>query len=135
MLEARRTLTMLPLVERAYQRLKSDFIDSSIPDFKLIDILSLDSLQGFTFQSGRSFNDGIPSLYTYNGFHGIFSIEKNRIIKRLIEDSWVYGDDLNTLDDATKSQITAQLEQKYIRDYIFYWEDFLSDLTVKPMNS
>jgi len=134
-LQARRTLTMLPLVERAYQRLKSDFVDSSIPDFKLIDILSIDSLQGFAFQSGRSFNDGIPSLYTYNGFHGIFSIEKNRIIKRLIEDSWVYGDDLNTLDEATKSQITTQLEQKYIRDYIFYWEDFLSDLIVKPMNS
>ncbi|MBU2870480.1 type VI secretion system membrane subunit TssM [Colwellia sp. E2M01] len=134
-LEARQTLTMLPLVERAYQRLKSDFVDSSIPDFKLIDILSLDSLQGFAFQSERNFDEGIPGLYTYNGFHGIFSIEKNRIIKRLIEDSWVYGDDLNTLDEATKSQITSQLEQKYIRDYIFYWEDFLSDLTVKPINS
>ncbi|XQW83486.1 type VI secretion system membrane subunit TssM [Thalassotalea piscium] len=133
--EARKTLTMLPLVERAYQRLKSDFVDSSIPDFKLIDILSLDSLKGFVFQSGRTFNEGIPGLYTYNGFHGIFSIEKNRIIKRLIEDSWVYGDDLNALDDETKSQITSQLEQKYIRDYIFYWEDFLSDLAVKPINS
>jgi type VI secretion system protein ImpL len=133
--QARQDLTMLPLVERAYQRLKSDFSDSSIPAFKLVDILSLDSLQAFTFQSGRTFNDGIPSLFTFNGFHGIFNIEKNRIIKRLIEDSWVYGDDLNTLDDKTKSQITVQLEQKYIRDYIFYWEDFLSDLTIKPFST
>lgn len=134
-LSARQTLTMLPLVERAYQRLKSDFIDSSIPDFKLIDILSFDSLQGFAFQSGRTFEQGIPGLYTYNGFHGIFSIEKNRIIKRLIEDSWVYGDDLNALDDKTKLKITEQLEEKYIRDYIFYWEDFLSDLTIKTLDS
>ena len=130
-LQARGTLTLLPLVERAYQRLKSDFIESSIPDFKLVDILSLDSLQGFTFQSGRDFSQGIPGLFTYNGFHGIFSIEKKRVIKRLIEDSWVYGDDLNTLDEETKSKVAEQLEQKYIRDYIFYWEDFLSDLTLK----
>lgn len=134
-LSSRQTLTMLPLVERAYQRLKSDFVDSSIPDFKLIDILSVDSLQGFAFQSERTFDQGIPGLFTYNGFHGIFSIEKNRIIKRLIEDSWVYGDDLNALDDDTKSKITVQLEEKYIRDYIFYWEDFLSDLTIKTLSS
>ncbi|MBB1392137.1 hypothetical protein H5185_22585, partial [Shewanella sp. SG44-6] len=53
---ARVNLTMLPLVERAYQRLKSDFANSSIPDFKLVDILSLDSLDGLMFISGRQFN-------------------------------------------------------------------------------
>jgi len=130
--QARQDLTMLPLVERAYQRLKSDFSDSSIPDFKLIDILGLNSLQAFTFQSGRTFNEGIPGLFTFNGFHGIFNIEKTKIIKKLIEDSWVYGDDLNVLDDKTKTQITEQLEEKYIRDYIYYWEDLLTDLVIKP---
>lgn len=133
--QARQNLTMLPLVERAYQRLKSDFSDSSIPDFKLVDILSLESLEGFTFLSDRTFSTGIPSLYTFNGFHGIFNIEKNRIVKRLIEDSWVYGDDLGKLDDNTKAEITVQLEAKYIRDYIFYWEDLLSDLNVKSANT
>lgn len=77
-IEARATLTMLPLVERAYQRLKSDYLESSIPDFKLIDILSYDSIDGLMFQSGRSFDNGIPGLFTFNGFHGIFSIEKVR---------------------------------------------------------
>lgn len=128
---ARKALTNLPLVEKAYQRLKSDYAQSSIPDFRLIDLLSLESLQAFRFQSGREFTDGIPGLFTFNGFHGIFSVEKNRIIKRLIEDSWVYGDDINSLNDETKAKITAQLEQKYIRDYIYYWEDLLSDLTVQ----
>ena len=133
--QARQDLTMLPLVERAYQRLKSDFSDSSIPDFKLVDILSLESLQAFTFLSDRTFDRGIPSLYTFNGFHGIFNIEKNRIVKRLIEDSWVYGDDLRELDESTKAQITVQLEAKYIRDYIFHWEDLLSDLNIKSFNT
>lgn len=129
--QSREALTSLPLVERAYQRLKSDFIESSIPDFKLIDLFTSESLDAFMFQSDRSFAQGIPGLFTYNGFHGIFNIEKNRIITRLIEDSWVYGDDLNNLDAKTKRRISKQLETKYIRDYIFYWEDFLSDLTVK----
>ncbi|WP_192022878.1 MULTISPECIES: type VI secretion system membrane subunit TssM [Shewanella] len=132
---ARANLTMLPLVERAYQRLKSDFSQSSIPDFKLVDILSLDSLDGLTFMSGRPFNDGIPGLYTFNGFHGIFNIEKTKIIKNLTADSWVYGDDLANLDEQAKKRLTAELERKYIRDYIFYWEDFLSDISVKPYSS
>ncbi|MEH6456016.1 MAG: type VI secretion system membrane subunit TssM [Cocleimonas sp.] len=132
---ARINLTMLPLVERAYQRLKSDFSNSSIPDFTLVDILSLDSLDGLVFTSGRQFNQGIPGLYTFNGFHGIFSIEKNKIIKNLTADSWVYGDELIDLDEQAKAQITQALESRYIRDYIFYWEDFLSDLAIKPYST
>ncbi len=129
---ARANLTMLPLVERAYQRLKSDYSQSSIPDFELVDILSSDSLDGLVFGSGRQFNQGIPGLYTFNGFHGIFNIEKNKIIKNLTADSWVYGDELANLDEQARNRLTADLERKYIRDYIFYWEDFLSDITVKP---
>ncbi|GGQ19317.1 type VI secretion system membrane subunit TssM [Shewanella litoralis] len=129
---ARANLTMLPLVERAYQRLKNDFSNGSIPDFKLVDILSLDSLDGLMFVSGRQFNQGIPGLYTFNGFHGIFSIEKNKIIKNLTADSWVYGDDLATLDEQAKTMLAQELEKRYIRDYIFYWEDFLSDIAIKP---
>ncbi|UJF20483.1 type VI secretion system membrane subunit TssM [Shewanella sp. OMA3-2] len=132
---ARANLTMLPLVERAYQRLKSDFSQSSIPDFKLVDILSLDSLDGLVFTSGRPFNQGIPGLYTFNGFHGIFNIEKNKIIKNLTADSWVYGDDLADLDEQARKRLTADLETKYIRDYIFYWEDLLSDVAIRPYST
>jgi len=126
---------MLPLVERAYQRLKSDFANSSIPDFKLVDMLSLDSLDGLMFISGRQFNQGIPGLYTFNGFHGIFNIEKNKIVKNLTADSWVYGDDLVDLDEQAKALITQELEKRYIRDYIFYWEDFLNDIAIKPYST
>lgn len=130
-IEARATLTMLPLVERAYQRLKSDYLESSIPDFKLIDILSYDSIDGLMFQSGRSFDNGIPGLFTFNGFHGIFSIEKGKIVKNLTADSWVYGDDLNYLDEQANERLAQELERKYIRDYIYYWEDFIADISVK----
>lgn len=133
--QARQKLSMLSLVERAYQRLKSDYIPSNIPDFKIVNIISLDSLKAFTFLSGKNINQAIPGLYTYNGFHGIFNIEKNRIVKSLVEDSWVYGKSESVLDSEKIELITKQLEEKYIQDYIYYWENFLSDLSLRAFDS
>lgn len=135
--QARQELSMLSLVDRAYQRLKSDYIPSNIPDFKIVNILSQDSLKAFTFLSGNSLDQAIPGLYTYNGFHGIFNIEKKRIIKSMVEDNWVYGDSESLIDTTNKEFASEQLElleQKYIQDYIFYWENFLSDLALKPFD-
>jgi type VI secretion system protein ImpL len=133
--QARQKLSMLSLVERAYHRLKSDYIPSNIPDFKITNILSLESLKAFTSLRGPEVNQAIPGLYTYNGFHGIFNIEKNKIVKNLVEDSWVYGGNENELDAASQKVITKQLEEKYTQDYIYYWENFLTDLTLKPFSS
>ena len=130
--QARQKLSKLTLVERAYQRLKSEYIPSNIPDFKIVNILSLDSLKAFTFLSGKEVTQSIPVLYTYNGFYGIFNIEKKQIVKSLVEDSWVYGDNQNLLTSNSKALITKQLEEKYTQDYIYYWKNFLSDLALKP---
>ncbi|WP_435237786.1 type VI secretion system membrane subunit TssM [Psychromonas sp. PT13] len=133
--DSREKLSQLTLVERAYQRLKSDYIPSNIPDFKLGNIISLDGLSAFRYLSGKNIYETIPGLYTFNGFHGIFNIEKKRIVKSLVEDSWVYGEDQNTLNSLNEEQITKQLENKYYQDYIFYWRNFIDDLVLQPFNN
>ncbi|MEG3753051.1 type VI secretion system membrane subunit TssM [Psychromonas arctica] len=133
--DARDKLSRLTLVERAYQRLKSDYIPSTIPDFKLGNIISLNSLSAFTYQSGKDMSQSIPGLYTFNGFHGIFNIEKNEIVKNLVEDRWVYGDSSNLVSQTSEATITKQLEQKYYQDYIYYWESLLDDLALEPFNT
>ncbi|WP_018693239.1 type VI secretion system membrane subunit TssM [Algicola sagamiensis] len=124
-------LTKLPLVERAYQRLKADFLKSRVPDFTLIDVMSNHSTIAFQFKSGKPMNTGIPGLYTYNGYHSIFNIEKKKLLDNLLQDSWVYGDDIGIISEDAKAEIEKELEYKYLRDYVYYWEDFLDDLTLK----
>ncbi|RZF83607.1 type VI secretion system membrane subunit TssM [Pseudoalteromonas sp. CO325X] len=132
---ARVELTKLPLVDRAYQRLKTDFIDSSVADFKLSDVISYNSMYAFSFKSGRDINTGIPGLYTHSGFHGIFNIEKKKLLSNLLHDSWVYGDNLSEVGDDAKARIEKDLEYRYFRDYIYYWEEFLDDLTLRPYST
>lgn len=132
--QARSILTRMPLAERAYQRLRLEYMSSHIPDFKLSDVLGRYGRQVFQRKSGEGLYEGIPGLYTYNGFHGLFRVETNRIVKRLMEDSWVYGDRLS-IDEATKDDVIASVNHRYFRDYIYQWEELLSDVQLKPVMS
>ncbi|KLV03731.1 type VI secretion protein IcmF [Photobacterium aquae] len=131
---ARGVLTQMPLAERAYQRLKMDFMDSHIPDYRLTDILGSQSQTVFQRLSGKSLSDGIAGLYTYTGFHSVFQLENKRIVKRLMEDSWVYGDKLQ-LGEATKQEVMTAVNDKYYRDYIYYWNQLIGDIQLVPYSS
>ncbi|MGF1787881.1 type VI secretion system membrane subunit TssM [Photobacterium swingsii] len=127
---ARHVLTAMPLSERAYQRLKLEYIDSHVPSFRLTDVFGSQSLTIFERKSGKPLSMGIPGLYTYNGFHGVFQLESNRMVKRLMEDSWVYGDEL-VLQDSNIDHVVKDVRFKYYRDYIYEWTQLLNDLQLK----
>lgn len=132
---ARAELTKLPIAERAYQRLQADFMESSIPPIKLTDIISYESAREFTFQNPEVAMKGIPGLYTYNGYHGIFNVEKSKMLGNLMASSWVYGEEAANTYDISKADIEKKLEQKYFQDYIYYWRSFVDELTLNEFNS
>ncbi|KDC53922.1 type VI secretion system membrane subunit TssM [Pseudoalteromonas sp. S3431] len=132
---ARAELTKLPIAERAYQRLQADFLNSSIPPFRLTDIISFESAQKFTFRNNGELTRNIPGLYTFNGFHGIFNVEKSKMLGNLMASSWVYGEEASGTYDISKDEIEKKLEQRYFQDYIHYWQSFLDDLSLNQYSS
>lgn len=132
---ARHELTKLPIAERAYQRLQADFMDSSIPPFRLTDIISYESAREFRFRNGEEITRSIPGLYTFNGFHGIFNIEKSKMLGNLMASSWVYGEEVKETYDISKEEIEKKLEQKYFQDYVYYWQSFLDELVLNEFVS
>ncbi|MGF1688527.1 type VI secretion system membrane subunit TssM [Photobacterium japonica] len=130
-LAARHELTNMSLAERAYQRLKVEFSKSNVPDFRITDLLGAHSRKIFQRASGVPLSEGIPSLYTYSGFHTVFLLETQRIVKRLTEDSWVYGDKID-LGDGTRDEVIKEVSEKYYRDYVYVWEALLADLELIP---
>ncbi|WP_165723401.1 type VI secretion system membrane subunit TssM [Pseudoalteromonas sp. Z1A2] len=132
---ARAELTKLPIAERAYQRLQADFLDSSIPPFRLTDIISFESAQKFTFRNDGELTRSIPGLYTFNGFHGIFNVEKSKMLGNLMASSWVYGEEATGTYDISKDEIEKKLEQRYFQDYIYYWQSFIDDLSLNQYSS
>ncbi|MGF1725734.1 type VI secretion system membrane subunit TssM [Photobacterium nomapromontoriensis] len=131
---ARSVLTQMPLAERAYQRLKIEFTDSHVPDFRLSDVLGSQSQTVFERASGKLLSEGIPGLYTYTGFHSVFQLENQRIVKRLTEDSWVYGDKLQ-LGESSMKEVNAAVSDKYYRDYIYHWTQLLGDIQLMPYHN
>ncbi len=131
---ARDILTQLPLAERAYQRMKLQFMKSHVPSFRLTDVWGPQSLSQFERDSGKPLSMGIPGFYTYNGFHGVFQMQVNRTVKNLMEDNWVYGDeiDVKTVDFDVA---LAGVRQRYNRDFIYEWEQLLGDIRLKPAPS
>jgi len=129
---ARQVLLTVPLSERAYQRIRTELVKSHIPDFRLVDILGTDGVKVVQRRSGQSLQQGIPGLYTYKGFHGLFNVEKRRVIKSLMEDSWVYGELTESDTGSTDNTLSAQVSEKYLRDYIYLWQQLLEDISISP---
>ena len=133
--QTRQLLLTVPLAERAYQRIRTELVKSHIPDFRLVDVLGSDSLQVVQRQSGLPLQQGISGLYTYKGFHGLFNVEKRRIIKSLMEDSWVYGEQAGEDTELSDSALSSQVMQKYLRDYVYQWQQLLDDISIRPVTT
>lgn len=127
---ARQVLTQMSLSERAYQRMKLQFIRSHVPSFHLSDVLGSRGVELFERKSGKPLSMGIPGFYTYNGFHSIFQLQINRTVKALMEENWVYGDEINA-SSIDQDQAISGVRERYYRDYIYEWQSLLEDLQLK----
>ncbi|PAW07957.1 type VI secretion system membrane subunit TssM [Vibrio sp. V1B] len=127
---ARDILTEMSLPERAYQRMKIQFSKSHVPSFRLTDVLGPKGLEQFERISGKPLSQGISGFYTYNGFHSIFQIQINRTVKGLMEENWVYGDDLQAHEIDHASAIEG-VQNRYYQDYVNEWKDLIQDIQLK----
>ncbi|AGV20219.1 MULTISPECIES: type VI secretion system membrane subunit TssM [Vibrio] len=131
---AREVLTQMSLPERAYQRMKIQFSNSHVPSFRLTDVLGPKGLEQFERASGKPLSQGISGFYTYNGFHSIFQIQINRTVKSLMEENWVYGDDLKAHEIDQDSAIQG-VQSRYYQDYVNEWKTLIEDIQLKQAPS
>ncbi|HHF3022594.1 TPA: type VI secretion system membrane subunit TssM [Vibrio diabolicus] len=131
---AREVLTQMSLPERAYQRMKIQFSKSHVPSFRLTDVLGPKGLEQFERASGKPLSQGISGFYTYNGFHSIFQIQINRTVKSLMEENWVYGDDLKVHEIDQDSAIQG-VQSRYYQDYVNEWKTLIEDIQLKQAPS
>ncbi|MFH4629344.1 type VI secretion system membrane subunit TssM [Vibrio alginolyticus] len=131
---AREVLTQMSLPERTYQRMKIQFSKSHVPSFRLTDVLGPKGLEQFERASGKPLSQGISGFYTYNGFHSIFQIQINRTVKSLMEENWVYGDDLKAHEIDQDSAIQG-VQSRYYQDYVNEWKTLIEDIQLKQAPS
>ncbi|WP_433691305.1 type VI secretion system membrane subunit TssM [Kosakonia cowanii] len=116
-----------PLSTRVYGRLKRLLErDENLKPVSLATLGGPQSELVFSRKSGKPINDGIPGLYTPDGYWNSFNAQIAPVTASLHEDdAWVLG---STTQPEDKQQTDNAVRQLYARDFITLWDSFLSDI-------
>ncbi|CAI8834276.1 type VI secretion system membrane subunit TssM [Kosakonia quasisacchari] len=116
-----------PLSTRVYGRLKR--LLERDENLKPVSLASLGGPQSelvFSRKSGKPVGEGLPGLYTPEGYWNSFNAQIAPVTASLHEDDvWVLG---STTQAEDKQQTDNAVRQLYARDFIAIWDNFLSDI-------
>lgn len=80
----------------------------------------------FSRKSGKPVSEGVPGLYTPDGYWKSFNDQIDSVTTALHkDDAWVLG---ATTAQEDKQQIDNAVRQLYMRDFIVNWDRFLADI-------
>jgi type VI secretion system protein ImpL len=134
--DSQRTLTRLPVAERAYQLLKSQARSAAVPDWIAARHAGQDFGRVFEPTNGEAVeNIAVPGFFTYAGFQNAFIGRLATIAEQLKQDRWVLG------EAGKQAAVTEQLDNigpdllaLYGRDFVAAWQQALNKLRMRPLN-
>ncbi|UQY44737.1 type VI secretion system membrane subunit TssM [Mixta hanseatica] len=120
-------INQMPLSGRVYGRLRRLLEqDETLPSVSLTDLGGPQSELVFTRKSGKSISEGIPGLYTPDGYWNHFDKNIAAVTTALHQDDvWVLG---GAMTDEDKAQTDNAVRQLYMRDFMHQWDGLLTDI-------
>ena len=134
LLEATRArLTQYSLSQRIYKRLQRVLVETSLPDFSVAAVVGPQAPAVFRRVSGLPLTDGVPSLFTFRGYHELFDLELDRVLRTVgRDDSWVLGvsevSARERMQALASGQLAMEVRRHYMWDYVSHWEALLDDI-------
>ncbi len=136
--QARQRLAGHTLAQRSYSRLRRMLADSeNLQATTVITLAGPQASSVFKRASGLPLTQGIPGLYSYEGYWNVFAKRIDEVALALRRDDvWVLGlPAAAALDPAARAQLSAQIRQLYLNDYVTEWDNYLDDLRIARGNS
>jgi type VI secretion system protein ImpL len=134
--DARRTFSRVTLAERVYSRIKPIASTQQIAPWRPADAAGASGVRVFIRGSGKPLSEGIPGLYTVEGFHRAVLPNLSRAAKEVASESWVLGT-RSELDPRSPQMVNLERDvvKLYTDDYAKQWDAMLADLNVVPLRS
>jgi type VI secretion system protein ImpL len=129
--DSRVIIASTPLASRVYNRLKRQGVAAGFPEFTIASAGGPTAALVFTRASGQPLTNGIPGLYSFNGYHKAFIAQSERVATQLAdEEPWVLGTQgvLRLADPSAKSRLVDDVRRLYLEDYAKLWEAFIGDI-------
>ncbi|MFZ6850104.1 type VI secretion system membrane subunit TssM [Undibacterium sp. RuRC25W] len=131
--------------QRLYDRAKAAMMNDVPQDFTLVRALGPQAGTLFARASGNSLEKGVPGIFTYEGYHDVFSQRLPELIQiAFLDDRWLMGTNGKTQTKGTLKNddgsaeiiaVAEDIRRQYLREYAQYWTEFLEDLRVVQSNS
>jgi type VI secretion system protein ImpL len=115
-----------PLAARVYGRLKRLLAaDESLKPVSLASLGGPQSELVFSRKSGKSLSEGVPGLFTPDGYWKHVDAQLGPVTKALhTDDLWVLG----SVQGQASAETDNAVRQLYAQDFIAQWDAFLSDI-------
>lgn len=134
--QARRRLLALPLSQRVYSLIKAEYLTDTQGGWSLAEQVPAQQLRYFRRRSQAPMTAGVPKLFTVDGYRTIFLKEQLQLVKRALDDAWVYGPEYQRASGAERAvDLTQTVGDLYFQDYIRAWEGQLSDIDLAPIHN
>jgi type VI secretion system protein ImpL len=132
--DARASLSKLPLAERAYALIKQTPAVRQLPLWRVIDHAGPGAARVFVRPSGAPLSDGVPGLYSRQGFHSVFLPLSTDVVAQVGKENWIFDPNadaranLGQIDKLRQDVLTL-----YYNDYDARWDKLLSDISIVPL--
>ncbi len=134
--QTRAILLRVPLAERAYNLIKTHPKITALPDWRISEHAGPAVARVIVRPSGRSLAEGIPGLYTHDGYFFGFKPLLPDIAKEVAKESWVLGAQVKSADDpASVGRLQRDVTSLYLEDFAAQWDHLLADIGVVPFTS
>ena len=127
------SLARLPLAQRAFALIRSTAHSAEIRDWTVVGHTGPDAPAVFTTNDKTPLQSvGVPALFTYDGFYGLFLIKVKTVINLLQSERWVLGETGGTENvDKQFAGLGPDMFTIYDEEFIKAWNAALNKLKLQ----
>lgn len=120
--------------QRVYERAKAAMLREAPQEFTLIRAVGPQAGTVFSRASGLPLEKGVPGLFTYDGYHDVFSKRLPEFVGQAIDDdAWVMGRNASAVLDAAARKLQNDpflddIRRQYLSEYAQHWGAFLESI-------
>lgn len=133
--QAQALLAEIPHAERVYRAILVRPELQELPDFRLSQIVSKDSLEILARPSGKPLSEGVEGAFTRRGFHAVFLPEMFGAVAEVRDEAWILGPNQELAQtQGSDVDLATDVLDLYYADYSARYEALLSDIDIAPID-
>ena len=128
---ARVALSNTTLADRIYAVIKSGYAHEGTA-FTIPSAAGRDGARVFVRQSGTPVNQGVPALFSPEGYNQMYLPAEIRFVAEMEDESWIFATEVMQIP---QTELIAAIRLRYFTDYTSTWVNFLEDIRIRPFGN